>query len=235
MSFKVRMGTAEDNTDGSYRPQIDERAIENGSMVEMQNDKIPNFHLAAYKDEEDEEKFKNYKVDLITYKTIRAETTQENWTTIVRLLSYALIVFAIVKLGFDIFKLVYSLFYMPKDNDLYTMDKSTLVIVGVSDSALRVIDIISDIFIFIQGFYGIKTANDHDSKVSRLINMTIIFTLIHIVAIILKLIISSGYVDNYNWNSMNESNQLTEDEIQTTETFIYGVIIATFFLNCIFI
>ena len=189
---------------------------------------MPNFHLAAYKDEDDDFKFKKYKTDLATYKTIKAETSQDNWAAAVQIASIFLIIFSI-------WKLLYNIIYLPLDGNQTILNQDVLMVVGISNLAMKVVDVVWDILIFVQGVYGVRTARDKNSKVAKLINLALVFFLTHVIAIIIKLIIAAGYIDNYDWNSFDGDEQMTDDEIQNQETFIYGLIIASFFLNCILI
>ena len=102
------------------------------------------------------------------------------------------------------------------------------MVVGFSGSAIKMVDIITDILIFIQGLYGVASSNRTTSKISSLINLTLVFTVTHIVAIVLKLIISAGYVDNYNWENIEDDENMSDDEsqfIEMQQEFVYSIII----------
>ena len=102
---------------------------------------------------------------------------------------------------------------------------------GLSSLLMKIASIFSDLLIFTQGFIGLRTVKKESKPaIKALLNLTIWFTVTHIIIVIVKLIISASYVDNYNWGAINDDHMTVED-IENMETFVYGMIIASFFLS----
>lgn len=240
MSFKKK--EYKDDFEGGYALQEDTKGQNSGRIDNTKEMMKP----IAYPEDEEDQNYKRYNTDFITYKTIRSEMTQENWCTVVKILSIALVIYASLTFLFDLVALFYRLFLQDSKSKNYEfMDQETLVFIGVDDSAFRCASLVSDVYsqiygfsksilIFIQGYYGLVTVGlKTRAAIRRLITITIAFMVAHIVLVILKLIISASYIDNCNWREAGED--LSEEEIQKMETFVYGLIIATFFLSCVIV
>ena len=238
MSFKKNV--QKDDFEGGYALQEDTKNDKSGRVDNTKEMMKP----IAYPEDDEDQNYKRYNTDFITYKTIRSEMTQENWCTVVKILSIALLIYASLTFLFDVVALFYRLFLQDSKSQEYEfMDQETLLFIGVNESALQCASLVSDIYsqiygfaksilIFIQGYYGLVTVGLKTRKaIKRLITMTIAFMATHIVLVILKLVISASYIDNCNWREAGA--ELTEEEIQKMETFVYGLIIATFFLSCV--
>lgn len=212
---------------GQYTAQIDSHPIDTNRVIHEGRKSTP----IAYPEDEEDQKFRRYKTDFITYQTIRSETKQENWGMIVRIVSWILIIYAIVFFVIDTIGLGYSLF-SENSQDFMMTDKETLIFIGMSDTAMKIVSLISDVLIFLQGFYGIRTVKRNSQEAIKfLITLTIWFLVIHIVLVVVKLMISASYVDNYNWQSSEQQEHMSAEDIEKMETFVYGLIIATFFLS----
>jgi len=211
----------------AYAQQIDDEQPKESSRVRFTKD---NLKPTPSPEDEDDQRFKTYNTDFITYKTIRSETTQENWATVVKIVSVILIIYSVIFFVIDFFGLIYALFIQENGNKYEFTDHETLVFMGMSDGALKAISLISDILIFIQGYYGLITvAKNSRDAINQLIMITVAFSATHIVLIIIKLIVSASYVGHYNWR--NIESDMSEEEVEKMETFVYGLIIATFFLS----
>mmetsp|Transcript_4226 Transcript_4226/g.3551 ORF Transcript_4226/g.3551 Transcript_4226/m.3551 type:complete len:103 (+) Transcript_4226:352-660(+) len=102
----------------------------------------------------------------------------------------------------------------------------------MSDTKMKAISLVSDVLILIQGLYGVYcTAKNSRTIIRRLIITTIWISVAHIFLIIIKLILSSTYVEKYNWREAESEETISQEDIEEMEYFIYGLIISTFFLS----
>ena len=212
----------------AYQPQVDTRQQDSSRRLEEKQRLSP----IAYPDDEEEQKFRRYNTDFMTYQTIRSETKQENWGMVVRIVSSVLIIYSVLSFVLDVLGLFYSLFLHDSSHSFSFMDQETLVFIGMSDTAMKILSLVADIMIFVQGFIGLRTVGKNSKgAIKQLINLTILFMLVHVVIVITKLVISASYIDNYNWRSAKGEEHVSEEEIEKMETFVYGLILATFFLS----
>ena len=115
-------------------------------------------------------------------------------------------------------------------------DEATLFFIGMSDTKMKIISLISDVLIIGQGIYGLYCTNKNTrSIIRRLILTTIWLFAIHVVLIVTKLIISHSYVKSYHWREVDSQQNMNDEEIEEMEYFIYGLIVSTFLLSCIII
>ena len=171
------------------------------------------------------------------YDFIRAEQNKNNWTTIIKVLSWALLIFGIFCLIFSVINLLGDLASMDDNyyDDVhydYSFASVNPEFSGGIGAFLSIFEILQNIFMIVQGYYGIKTVkSEKPEAIRKLIKISIWLTLGHLVVIGIKILITSLILHELNqqWIWKNDDDFTSIGDF--TE-LVFGILFVSMAFAC---
>ena len=174
------------------------------------------------------------------YDFIRAEQQKNNWTTVIKVISWILLILGIIFLILSILSFIGDLADMDDDysDDVhydYNYASVDPEFTGGIGAFLAVFDMIWDVLIIVQGYYGIRTAKKNTPEaISKLIRVSIWLTLAHLALTGIKTFIASLILREISqeWGEImvDDDDSITSEDLTN---ILFGILFVSLTFACL--
>jgi hypothetical protein len=127
---------------------------------------------------------------LLNYDIIRAENSKDNWRTVIKFLSIALLLWGSIGAVLNMLEILASLFSSDDHNVHFTDSGASFI--GPTNSFLKVLSLFQNLMIVMQGWIGYKaTQKNTTSAIQDLISKSIYLVVIHLVLIFTQVLVAA--------------------------------------------